>query len=118
MSLVSFVRTLKQKSLTAQFDNEINVKMPFKRYQIGEVFRDGPVEKARYRQFLQCDVDVIGVNGMNADAEIIALTTRAFKKLGFDAVIRVNNRKYYYKCHQKTKKKWIKKLHFYHFLNC
>jgi len=70
-----------------------NIKMPFKRYAIGEVFRDGPVERARYRQFTQCDVDVVGINGMTADAEIIALTSRAFKKLGFDVVIKVNNRK-------------------------
>jgi histidyl-tRNA synthetase len=70
-----------------------NIKMPFKRYQIGEVFRDGPVERARYRQFTQCDVDVVGIKGMTADAEIIALTQRAFKKLGFDAVIKINNRK-------------------------
>ena len=70
-----------------------NIKMPFKRYQIGDVFRDGPVESARYRQFTQCDVDVVGIKGMIADAEIIALAQRAFKKLGFDAAIKVNNRK-------------------------
>ena len=70
-----------------------SIKMPFKRYQIGDVFRDGPVESARYRQFAQCDVDVVGIKGMAADAEIITLAQRAFKKLGFDAVIKVNNRK-------------------------
>jgi len=70
-----------------------NIKMPFKRYAIGEVFRDGPVEKARYRQFTQCDVDVVGIKGMTADAEVVALTQRAFKKLGFDTVIKINNRK-------------------------
>ena len=70
-----------------------NIKLPFKRYAIGEVFRDGPVEKARYRSFTQCDVDVVGIKGMTADAEIIALTQRAFKRLGFDIAIRVNNRK-------------------------
>ena len=70
-----------------------NIKMPFKRYQIGETFRDGPVERARYRQFTQCDVDVVGIKGMTADAEVIALTQRAFKKLGLDAIIKVNNRK-------------------------
>ncbi len=70
-----------------------NIKMPFKRYQIGEVFRDGPVESARYRQFTQCDVDIVGVKGMTADAEIISLAKRAFKKLGFEPIIRVNNRK-------------------------
>ena len=70
-----------------------NVKLPFKRYQIGEVFRDGPVEKARYRQFTQCDVDVAGIKGMAADSEIIALASRVFKKLGFEPIIKVNNRK-------------------------
>tara|TARA_Y100000310_G_scaffold241784_1_gene245858 strand:+ start:21922 stop:23199 length:1278 start_codon:yes stop_codon:yes gene_type:complete len=70
-----------------------NIKLPFKRYAIGDVFRDGPVEKARYRQFTQCDVDVVGIKDMKADAEIIALTQRAFKKLGFDSIIKINNRK-------------------------
>ena len=70
-----------------------NIKMPFKRYAIGDVFRDGPVEKARYRQFTQCDVDVVGVVGMTADVEIIALASRAFKKLDFDTIIKINNRK-------------------------
>ena len=70
-----------------------NIKMPFKRYQVGEVFRDGPVENARYRQFTQCDVDVVGIKGMTADAEIIALAQSAFKKLGLEIVIKVNNRK-------------------------
>lgn len=70
-----------------------NLRLPFKRYAIGEVFRDGPVEKARYRQFTQCDIDVVGIKDMKADAEIIALAQRAFRKLGFDAVVGVNNRK-------------------------
>lgn len=70
-----------------------NIKLPFKRYQIGEVFRDGPVEKARYRQFTQCDVDVVGIKEMTADAEIIALAARAFKRLNFDPIIKINNRK-------------------------
>ncbi|MBI2650713.1 histidine--tRNA ligase [Candidatus Woesearchaeota archaeon] len=69
------------------------IKMPFKRYQIGEVFRDGPVASARYRQFLQCDVDVVGSSSMAIDAEIIALIYVAFCKLDFEIVIKVNNRK-------------------------
>ena len=67
-------------------------KMPFKRYQIGEVFRDGPVASARYRQFTQCDVDVIGSSSMAADAEIIALAYTAFCKLNLEVVVKVNNR--------------------------
>src|SRR3989338_4230984 len=70
-----------------------NTKMPFKRYQIGEVFRDGPVASARYRQFTQCDVDVIGSSSMAADAEIVSLIFTAFKKLDFEIAVKVNNRK-------------------------
>jgi len=69
------------------------IKMPFKRYQIGEVFRDGPVASARYRQFTQCDVDVIGSSSMSIDTEIIALIYAAFCKFNFEVVIKVNNRK-------------------------
>ena len=46
-----------------------NIKLPFKRYQIGEVFRDGPIKLGRYREFWQCDVDVVGTRNMLADAE-------------------------------------------------
>ena len=69
------------------------IKMPFKRYQIGEVFRDGPVASARYRQFTQCDVDVIGSSSMAADAELVALIYVAFCKLNMEVNIKVNNRK-------------------------
>jgi len=69
------------------------IKMPFKRCQIGEVFRDGPVTSARYRQFLQCDVDVIGSSSMASDAEIIALIYVAFCKFNMEVSIKVNNRK-------------------------
>ena len=70
-----------------------NLKMPFKRYQIGEVFRDGPIASARYRQFTQCDVDIAGCSDMIADAEIISLTNACFRKLELDIAIKINNRK-------------------------
>ncbi|MBI2656102.1 histidine--tRNA ligase [Candidatus Woesearchaeota archaeon] len=70
-----------------------NIKMPFKRYQIGEVFRDGPVASARYRQFLQCDVDVIGSSSMATDAEIVSLVYMVFCKLNLEVNIKVNSRK-------------------------
>lgn len=70
-----------------------NLKMPFKRYEIGPVFRDGPIKLGRYRQFWQCDVDVVGCREMAIDAEIIMLALDAFKELGLDAFIEVNNRK-------------------------
>ncbi len=69
------------------------LKMPFKRYQIGEVFRDGPISLGRYRQFIQCDVDIIGCKDMTIDAECINIVSTAFKKLGFIAEIKLNNRK-------------------------
>ncbi len=70
-----------------------NLKMPFKRYQIGPVFRDGPIKLGRYRQFTQCDVDVVGISAMTAEAEIIMLSQEVFEKLELDTVIKVNNRK-------------------------
>lgn len=69
------------------------LKMPFKRYQIGPVFRDGPIKIGRYRQFWQCDVDVVGASSMMAEAEQLALTQEAFNKIGLDVIIKVNNRK-------------------------
>lgn len=66
---------------------------PFKRYEMGECFRDGPVRKGRYREFNQCDIDTIGVIGMAADAEILKLTHHAFSNLGIEVIIQVNNRK-------------------------
>jgi len=69
------------------------LKMPFKRYEIGPVFRDGPIKLGRYRQFWQCDVDVVGCKDMIIDAEILALTLDAFNELGLDSYIEVNNRK-------------------------
>ena len=69
------------------------IKMPFKRYQIGEVFRDGPIASGRYRQFTQCDVDVVGSSSMATDADILSLIVGAFQKLGLDIVVKVNSRK-------------------------
>ncbi len=68
-------------------------KKPFKRYQIGQVFRDGPIKLGRYREFWQCDVDVVGIGSPQIDAEIIQLTVEAFAKLGMEIEFRLNNRK-------------------------
>ncbi|VVB67674.1 Histidine--tRNA ligase [Candidatus Norongarragalina meridionalis] len=67
--------------------------LPFKRYQIASVWRDGPIKAGRYREFVQCDVDTIGAKGMIADAELIALTQDAFDSLGMKTFIKINNRK-------------------------
>lgn len=75
-----------------------NPQLPkqFKRYAIGRVWRNGPLKLGRYREFWQCDADVVGVKGMIADAEIIALAENFFDKLGIEYVIKVNNRKILY----------------------
>ncbi|MFH1770253.1 MAG: histidine--tRNA ligase [archaeon] len=70
-----------------------NLKMPFKRYQIGRVYRDGPIKLGRYREFWQCDIDVVGTKSMLADAELLAIASKVFKKLNLKVVIKVNNRK-------------------------
>ena len=70
------------------------VSFPFKRYEIGKVFRDGPVKKGRLREFTQCDVDVVGIKDLWVDAELMALTFDIFKELGLDIIVKVNNRKF------------------------
>ncbi len=70
-----------------------NLKMPFKRYEIGRVFRDGPIKLGRYREFWQCDVDITGVNNVKAEAELLLLGLDVFKKLKLNAYLEVNNRK-------------------------
>ena len=69
------------------------MKLPFKRYQIGRVFRDGPIKLGRYREFWQCDVDVVGSKTMMAEAELLAIAERFFSEIGLGVTIRVNNRK-------------------------
>ncbi len=69
------------------------LKMPFKRYEIGRVFRDGPIKLGRYREFWQCDIDVVGSSSMLAEAELLAAAETSFKKLGLEVFIKVNNRK-------------------------
>ncbi len=70
-----------------------NIKLPFKRYQIGENFRDEPIGPGRFRQFTQCDIDIVGEGSVDADAEILAATRDIFSALKIDTAIYVNNRK-------------------------
>ncbi len=74
--------------------NNPQIPKPFKRYQIGKVWRDGPVKTGRYREFWQCDVDIVGSASLIADAEILAMYTKVFERLGLDVVIKINNRKF------------------------
>lgn len=69
------------------------LKMPFKRYEIGKVFRDGPIKTGRFREFTQCDVDVVGIESQMAEAELMVMALDAFKELNLDVIIQYNNRK-------------------------
>jgi len=68
-----------------------NQKLPFKRYEIGPVFRDEPVSGNRLRQFVQCDCDVVG-SDIKDDAEILSLAKKVLDSLGIKFTIYVNNR--------------------------
>lgn len=69
-----------------------NKKLPYRRYQMGQVFRDEPVSANRFREFTQCDVDVIGSTARD-EAEILKLFSEILKELKIDATIYINNRK-------------------------
>lgn len=69
-----------------------NQKLPYKRYQIGYVFRDEPIKKGRLRQFVQCDADIIGSSSKD-EAELLALAKNVYADLKIPATIYVNNRK-------------------------
>ena len=70
-----------------------DLKLPFKRYEVGRVYRDGPIKKGRYREFWQCDADIVGSSSMLADAECIKVADDVFSTLPFEYVIKVNNRR-------------------------
>jgi len=69
-----------------------NQKLPYRRYQIGYNFRDEPIRKGRTRQFIQCDVDVIG-STKKEEAEILSLTKKIMNDLKINSIIYINNRK-------------------------
>ncbi len=70
------------------------LKKPFKRYEMGRVWRGERQQAGRYREFMQCDADIVGSDKLSSDAEIIALMTETMRALGFlKFVIRINNRK-------------------------
>ena len=70
-----------------------NLRMPFKRYEIGKVWRNGPVKLGRTREFYQCDVDVVGLDGAHIEAELILLAIKCFTEMGIEPIIKIGNRK-------------------------
>lgn len=74
--------------------HENDIVLPFKRYHIAPVFRGERPQKGRYREFYQCDADIVGVAGMRADAEILELVATVLRRLGFPQFsVKINNRK-------------------------
>lgn len=70
-----------------------NLPRPYKRYQIAQVFRDDKEDKGHFREFTQCDGDVIGASTLISDAEVISLAHAGLTQLGFkDFTIRINHR--------------------------
>ena len=70
------------------------MNLPFRRYEIGKVYRDGPVKVGRNREFYQCDIDVCGIEGQFVEAELFELAFSCYEKLGIEAYIEWNNRKF------------------------
>lgn len=66
--------------------------IPFKRYQVQPVFRGENPQKGRYREFLQCDADIIEISSPLADTELLALCYEVYRELGLDIIIKVNDR--------------------------
>ncbi|MEM0476695.1 MAG: histidine--tRNA ligase [Candidatus Aenigmatarchaeota archaeon] len=77
----------------ARFYARFRPKLPFKRYQIGRVFRYEEPQKGRYREFWQCDFDILGSKSFLADVEILNVVIDVFKKFNFkDYLIKINDR--------------------------
>lgn len=84
-------QTVPLARVVAQYSNQL--PMPFKRYQIQNVWRAENTQKGRYREFLQCDIDIIGMDSAATDAEIIAVSSKSIQELGFkNYKILVNDR--------------------------
>lgn len=89
-----FDLTVPLAKYVAQYYNELT--FPYRRYQIGKVYRGERAQKGRYREFYQCDIDIIGDGKLSIinDAEIPSIIYTTFKNLGFsNFVIKINNRK-------------------------
>jgi len=74
-----------------QHRNELT--FPFKRFQIQPVWRADRPQKGRYREFYQCDVDVIGSNSLLYEVELVRITDEIFRRLGIKVQVKMNNRK-------------------------
>ena len=74
-----------------QHRNEL--QMPFRRYQIQPVWRADRPQKGRYREFYQCDADIIGSDSLTNEVELLQMIDEVFRRLGIRIAIKLNNRK-------------------------
>ena len=72
------------------------LSLPFKRYQVQPVWRADRPQKGRYREFYQCDVDVIGTRSLLCEVELVEIVERVFRALGIRVALKMNNRKILY----------------------
>ncbi|MDE6273281.1 MAG: histidine--tRNA ligase [Muribaculaceae bacterium] len=70
-----------------------DLQMPFKRFQIQPVWRADRPQKGRYREFYQCDADVVGSDSLHNEVELLSLIDYVMEQLGINVVIKINNRK-------------------------
>ncbi len=73
--------------------NQNEISLPFKRYQIQQVWRADRPQRGRYQEFYQCDVDVVGSDSLMYEAELVQIYAEVFRKLGIKTKILINNRK-------------------------
>ncbi len=73
--------------------HQSELTFPFKRYQIQPVWRADRPQKGRYREFYQCDVDVVGSNSLLNELELVQICDEVFAKLGINVCVKINNRK-------------------------
>jgi histidyl-tRNA synthetase len=76
--------------------NQNEISLPFKRYQIQQVWRADRPQRGRYQEFYQCDVDVVGSDSLMYEAELVQIYAEVFRKLGVKVKILINNRKILY----------------------
>lgn len=69
------------------------ITFPFKRYQIQPVWRADRPQRGRYREFFQCDADVVGSDSLIYESEVVEMMDQAFGKFGIEVVVKINNRK-------------------------
>ncbi|MDR1680083.1 MAG: histidine--tRNA ligase [Prevotellaceae bacterium] len=101
-SIASLTKKISEKGLrydltvpfarfVVQHQNEIS--FPFKRFQIQPVWRADRPQKGRYREFFQCDADVVGSDSLLNEVELVQIIDEVYRRFGIDVIIKINNRK-------------------------